>query len=113
MSEDEKLDLSPLDPLQDRDHWKRMVADTLLRVDDVLAKRRPDALSAIAAWRRPLLVAAATVVALLVPVEIALEKREAHAERIERLITLSAEWTPGDNPPSGAAFVRALTEERP
>ena len=109
MNEEEKLDLSALDPLRQPDRWQHVMDETMLRVDGVLAARRTDALSAIAAWRRPLLVAAGILVALLVPVEIALEKREHDSESIERLTSLSATWTPGDTPPSSAAFLRALT----
>ena len=112
MTEEERLDLSLLDP-RDPEHWQRVMADTLGRVDAVLSRRVQDPFTAIAGWKRPLLIAAGFALALLIPVEFALEARESEAERVERLVSMSADR--GDaEPPSGADFLRALyAAERP
>ena len=113
MSEDERLDLSALAP-EGEAHWPRVMATTMTRVDAALARRTADPLSMIAAWRRPLLVAAAAAVALLIPVELALETRETAVEQVERLVSMSVRWSHGDSRPSGAEFLRALaTEDTP
>lgn len=111
MNEDDRLDLSPLDPMRDPGHWQAVMGATLMRVDAVLFQRRQDPLSLIASWSRPLLVAAATAVALLVPAEIALETREERAEQVRRLVALSTGWQEEGAPPSGSDFLRALAAE--
>jgi hypothetical protein len=106
------VDLSPLRPA-DEARWQRVVSATLLRVDALLEARQlaQDPLTLIASWRRPVLVAAGIAVAILVPVELVLEVREARAEQVEALVTLSAELVRGETPPSGADFLRALAVE--
>ena len=113
MNEHDPLDLSPLDPAADPARWQRVVDATLLRVDGALAarERAQDPLTLIASWRRPVLVAAGVAVALLVPVELFLEVREARAEQVEALVTLSAELVQAETPPSGADFLQALAAE--
>ena len=111
MTEHDRLDLSALDPMRDPEQWERMMAATLVRVDAVLTRRMEDPITAIAAWRRPLLLAAAAMLALLIPVELALEARESRAEQVERLVSLSTDWDHSGGPPSGAEFLRALTTE--
>lgn len=111
MSEPDKVDLSVLSPTMEPEHWDRVMAATLIRVDAVLARRAEVFLVTIAGWTRPLLIAAAALLMLLVPVEVALEKRESGVEQIERLVALSVEWDRGESPPSGAEFVRALSAE--
>lgn len=114
MNEDDRLDLSALDPMQDPEHWQSVMAATLHRVDGVLARRAGDPLSTIADWTRPLLALAAVAVAILIPVELALETRETNVEQVRRLVSLSVERSPGADPPTGAEFLRALTaDERP
>jgi hypothetical protein len=110
--EHDPVDLSTLDA--DAARWQRVVGATLLRVDAVLEARQraQDPLTLIASWRRPVLVAAGIAVAILVPVELVLEVREARAEQVEALVTLSAELVQTGSPPSGAEFVRALAAER-
>ena len=114
MSEHEPLDLSPLDPTGDPERWRDVVAATRLRVDAALAQRADDPIALIAGWRRPLLVAAAAAIALLVPVELYLETREPRAEQVERLVALSSDRDAAGAAPSGAEFLRALAaKERP
>jgi hypothetical protein len=111
MTDHDRLDLSELDPMRDAEQWERVMAATLVRVDAVLSRRTEDPLAAIAAWSRPLLVAAAAALVLLIPVEFALELREQRAEQVQRLVSLSTGWDDGEEPPTGAEFLRALTAE--
>lgn len=108
---DDRMDLSPLDPMRDPGHWGAVMAATLTRVDAVLAERElaSDPLALIASWTRPVLAAAAITIALLIPVELTLEMREAEAERVERLVTLSSAMNGGATP-TGADFLQALAE---
>jgi hypothetical protein len=112
MNDPDRLDLSALDPLRDPGHWRAVVDETLARVNIVLARRaqREDPFTLIASWARPVLLAAATILALLVPAKLALEAREAKAERVRRLVALSAQLASDAPTPSGAEFVRALGE---
>lgn len=111
MNEHERFDLSALSTEQDPDHWHAFVGATLMRVDAALTRRAEDPLSLIASWTRPLLIAAAVAVMLLVPVEIVLETREARAEQVQRLVALSTEWGRSEAPPSGTDFLQALAEQ--
>ena len=110
----DRVDLSPLDAAADPARWQRVVDATLLRADAALEARRraQDPLTLIASWRRPVLIAAGVAVAILIPVELVLEVREARAEQVEALVTLSTELVQTDTPPSGADFLRALAVER-
>jgi len=111
MSENDRLDLSALDPMRDRERWERVVSATTVRAEMAVARRGEDALTTIASWTRPLLLAAAIALLVLVPIEVALEAREPRSEQVERLVTLSAGLHESDAPPSGAEFLRALTAE--
>ena len=113
MDDETRLDLSPLDPGVDPAGWQGFLAGTLQRVDTVLAEREgPEGpMLVIASWRRRLLFAAAAALAMLIPAEIVLELREARAERVQRLVAISTHW--GATPPTGAEFLRALSEQRP
>jgi hypothetical protein len=101
------LNLSALDPARDPARWQAVMNATLVRVDDVLAQRRQDALTLIAGWRRPLLAAAAAAVLMLVPVEVALERRETRAETLRGLVAASQAWAEGRTP-TGAELLRAM-----
>ena len=113
MKEQEPVDLSPLAAAADPARWQRVVDATLSRVDAVLEarERAQDPLTLIASWRRPVLIAAGVALAVLVPVELLLEVREARAEQVEALVTLSSGLTRSEAPPSGADFLRALAAE--
>jgi hypothetical protein len=111
MDDSDRLDLSALDPTCEPDRWQIVVEGTLLRVNEVLARRAQGPLGLIASWARPLLIAGAVAVAVLVPVEIVLELHEPQAEQVRSLVTLSAGWESGEQPPSGAEFLRALAEK--
>lgn len=110
MSDPDRVDLSALGTAHDPARWRAVVDATLLRVDAVLARRSEDPLSLIASWTRPLLAAAAVLLALLLPLQFTLEARESRAERVDRLVTLSTGWVDGE-PPSGTEFLRVLAGE--
>ncbi len=114
MTDHERLDFSSLDPARDPEHWGALVAGTLARVDVALEgrARRDDPLHLIAAWRKPLLAAAAALILMLIPVEFALELRERRVEQVGRLVALS-HWPAETQPPSGADFRRALGGTQP
>lgn len=109
MTGDDRLDLSALAP--DPERWPGVVAETLRRVDTILteAVRADDPLLVIAAWRRRLLFAAAASLAILVPVEIMLERKEARHAPVERLIAVSGI----QGKATGADFLRALEGDTP
>lgn len=108
MDEHRPVDFSALDPMQEPEHWQTVVDTTLQRVDNVFAASPENALMLIASWRRRLVLAAAIAIALLVPVEFVLEKRESAVEQIQILVRLSTRSALGEGPPSGAELSRAL-----
>lgn len=114
MNENDPVDLSPLGARVDPGRWEAVVASTMARVDAALAERerRHDPLTLIAAWRRPVLLAASVALALLVPLEIALERRETRVEQVAALVALSWSLDRVESQPSGADFLRALAAER-
>jgi hypothetical protein len=114
MIDDEKLDLSALDPARDPTRWQAVVDATLRRVDVVLAHRSMreiDAFDLIASWRRSLVAAAAVVLAVLIPAEIALEIRESRAEAIHRLAVLSASSAQHHQAPTAAEILRTIADQ--
>lgn len=109
MTDDRRLDLSALDPERDPRRWRAVVEGTLARVDGVLlARARPDPLSLIAGWRRPLLAAAAGAVLALVPVEVLLERRESRREPLQGMVSVSTTWAQEGRAPTGAELLRAI-----
>lgn len=109
--DDDRLNLSALDPMREPEHWQSAFDSTLARVDAVLRERerRQDPLVLIAGWMRPLLAAAAVTVAILIPMEIALEKNEINAERVQLLVTFSMDWAHGEQQPTGTDLLRVLS----
>lgn len=108
MDDERPLNLSALDPARDPGRWRMVFDATLARVDDVLLHRRQDPLAFIAGWRRPLLAAAAAALLLLVPVEIALERRETRAETVRGLVAVSTAWAREGRAPTGEELMRAM-----
>lgn len=108
MDDDRRLDLSALDPARDPARWRAVRDATLSRVDSVLPRRRSDVLSQIAGWRRPLLAAAAAALLLLVPLEVALERRESRVETVRGLVAASTAWAVDGRAPTGAELLRAM-----
>jgi riboflavin biosynthesis pyrimidine reductase len=110
MTDDARVDLSALDPMEDPARWQAILDDVQRRVDVVLAERSEQArpLIVIASWRRRLMLAAAVVITVLVPAEVALEAREKEQEQVRRLVAVSV--LRDDGRPTGAEFLRALGE---
>ena len=111
----ERVDLSALDPERDPARWNALVDATLRRVDQVVEARSAmseDPFSTIAGWRRPLLIAAAASVAILIPIELALEARESRIEAARRMATASLAWVDEARSPTGAEILRAISETR-
>jgi hypothetical protein len=109
MMDDERVNLSALDPARDPGRWRAVMEATMTRVDGVLLNRvRPDPLALIAGWRRPLLAMAAGTVLLLVPVEVALERRETRQEPLRGLVDVSNAWAQEGRAPTGAELLRAI-----
>jgi hypothetical protein len=113
MTDDARVDLSALDPMDDPARWQAVLDSAQRRVGAVLAERSEQAraLIVIASWRRRLMLAAAIVIAVLVPAELALEAREKEQERVRRLVAVSV--LPSDGTPTGADFLRALGAPTP
>lgn len=112
--DDERLDLSALDPTSNAVHWQSVLSVTLERIDAVLQERerQNDPLVLIAGWMKPLLVAAAVALAILIPVKIALQDEDGQANQVEQLVSLSTAWADGESP-SGADLIRALSQGAP
>jgi hypothetical protein len=109
MMDDDRLNLSALDPGRDPARWRAVMDGAMARVDGVLlARARPDPLALIAGWRRPLLAAAAAAVLLLVPVEVALELRESREEPVRGLVSVSTVWAQEGRAPTGEELLRAI-----
>ena len=106
--DERRLDLSALDPARDPGRWRAVLGATAARVDDALLRRRQDPLTLIAGWRRPVLAAAAAALLVLVPVEVALERREARRETVRALVSASTAWAREGRAPSGAELLRAM-----
>lgn len=109
MMDDERVNLSALDPARDPGRWRAVMETTMARVDGVLLQRaRPDPLVLIADWRRPLLAMAAAAVLLLVPVEVALERRESREASLRGLVNASTAWAQSGRAPTGAELLRVV-----
>lgn len=108
--DEERLDLSALDPARDPDRWRATVDATLARVDGVLRERerRRGPLAEIAGWTRPLLAAAAVATAILLPAHAALERHVDRREQVRGLVALSTDWARGEHRPTGADLLRAV-----
>jgi hypothetical protein len=108
---DDRIDFSALGTEAHPDRWNAAVERTMRRVSEVLAQPRApfDPLFLIAGWIRPIVAAAAVLIAILIPTEIALESREENRERVERLVQLTSRLA-GDRALAAAEFVRALGE---
>ena len=91
----DRLDLSPLgmsDP-----EWRTLYESTVARLDSSLAlrRRRTDPVTIVWGWRYPILFAAGLLLAVLVPVELALERRERNRERFATLVQMSGDAARG------------------
>lgn len=110
---DEKLDLTPLDPASDPLRWERRIRQVAARSAEGAARRRPGALSVqLAAWLRPALACAAAA-ALVAWIPAWLPRAPAPApvastpaDRIVRLLA----WADGEQP-AAAALLAALGDD--
>ena len=109
MDDSDRIDLSALDPCANPERWRAVVDATLQRVDVALAARPRDPLTLIASWSRTLLASSALIVLVLIPVELALESREARAEQVQTLVRLSTETALGEAMPTGAELSAAIS----
>jgi hypothetical protein len=103
-NDQDRVDLSALEPRG----WPAVLDATLRRLDATLTSRRKDPLTLIASWSRSLTIGAGVMVAVLIPVELALEVREGQAEPVQRLVTLSTRAALGAQSPTGEELSRAL-----
>jgi hypothetical protein len=109
LMDDRRLDLSALGP--EPGEWERVLAATMARVDRALSESgelRDDPFDTIAGWSRPLLLAAAAALAIIIPVEIALEVRESNAAAARRLAQESASWVAAARSPTASEILRAI-----
>ena len=112
--DDNKLDLSSLSPSPGS--WQSTLDATMSRVDAALRESREfrdDPFVTIAAWSRPLLLAAAAALSIIIPVEIALEMRESRTEAARRLATESISWVVAERSPTGSEILRAMSSGAP
>ncbi len=108
--DDHKLDLSALNPVPSQ--WQSTLDATMARVDSALSETlasRSDPFATIAGWSRPLLLAAAAALAIIIPFEIALEMRESRTEAARRLAAESVYWVAAEKAPTGSEILRAMT----
>jgi hypothetical protein len=113
MTDPDRLDLSPLDPGRDPEHWSDFLAVTRLRVEAAMERVADtrDPVELLAGWLRPVLAAAAVLVALLGSARLLVGGRGAaleHASEARRLAALSDESLGHGLRPSGAQLLVAL-----
>ncbi len=110
MNDFDRIDLSPLDPARDPVRWADFVAATRLRVEAALAAP-PAPLDLLAGWVRPILAAAAVLVALLGSARLLVGNKGAaleHASEARRLAALSDQSLGQGLRPTGAQLLVAL-----
>lgn len=117
MTEADSMDLSPVDPGRDPERWAGRVDATRLLVEAVLARRigRAGALDIVGAWLRPILAAAAVLVALLGAAGAVLGGRNATLDRASearRLAVLSDNSLGRGERPTGAQLLVAIRSRR-
>lgn len=112
---DDRMDLSPLDPTADGEHFERIVASIGDRAALELARRRAgtSAFGQIAGWRRPMLAAAAAIVIASVAVltQIATPTNHNRSEGFAVAIGVPlglAEWVTGGGTPTPADLLTGL-----
>lgn len=115
---DDRMDLSPLDPTGDREHFEPIVASIADRAALELARRRArtSAFGQIAGWRRPMLAAAAAIVIASVAVltQVAIPTNDVRAEGLAVAMGVPqglAEWVTGGGTPTPADLLAGLAGE--
>ena len=112
MNEPEPVNLSPLDPARDPQHWSAVMEATRLRVEAVLSERTAslDALTVVGRWARPILAAAALALGLLGATLAAVRETAPSAlpaSDAQRLAALSVGFAEG-HVPTGAELAAAV-----
>lgn len=112
----ERVDLSPLDPAEDRLRYERWVRRILDAAAPELARRaREDGpLALVAGWARPMLAAAAVIAALALGVLSAVERDAAATDSVVDALGVpapAAEWLEDGREPTASDLVLAM--ERP
>ena len=104
----EHVDLSALGMSESQ--WQSLYDGTMARIEGnpAFSERRNDPVTVVSGWQRPILAAAAILVAILIPVEFALEMRERNLERIQALAHVSSDVARGLRPPSAAELLKAI-----
>lgn len=112
MNDDDRVDLSALKLTHSE--FESFLDSTLARADDNLRMRRRqgDLALIVTGWRREILAAAAILIAILIPVEIALELREQPGQRIATLAQASADAARGLRQLSPTDLLKAVVWER-
>lgn len=112
--ETERVDLSPLDPAEDRLRYERLVRRILDAADPELARRARDAgpLALVAAWAKPTLTAAAIIAAIalggLVSTERTIPTDTDFMVDALGVPAPAAEWLEDGREPSAADLVIAM-----
>jgi hypothetical protein len=117
MTDPDGMDLTALDPGRDPERWARRVDATRLLVDAVLAGRLAPSgsLDMVGAWFRPILAAAAVLVALLGAAGVVLGGRSTPLDRASearRLAVLSDNSLGRGERPTGAQLLVAIRSRR-
>ena len=114
----ERVDLSPLDPAEDRLRYERLVRRIVAAADPELARRAREAgtLALVAAWARPA-VAAAAIVAAVALGGLSATQRDG-ARSTESMVDAlgvpapAAEWLEHGREPSAEDLVLAMERRR-
>ena len=116
MTEDERLDLSALDPGRDRVRWAGIVQATLREAEQALGRRvaPADPFDLLVGWFRPILAAAAVLAGILGATSVALHSRTSldAASESRRLAALSEQSLGRGVHPSGAQLLVAIRSRR-
>lgn len=117
MTEPDGMDLTALDPGRDPQRWARRMDATRLLVDAVLAGRLPPSGSfdIVGGWFRPILAAAAVLVALVGAAAAGLGGRNTALDRASearRLAVLSDHSLGRGERPTGAQLLVAIRSRR-
>jgi hypothetical protein len=110
--DEERIDLSPLDPARDPQRWQAFVERTLGRAEAALERRgRAGAWGVLAAWGRPVLAAAAVLAAVLVAATALIRggAKDAGASGAAHVLAVhSSEWATGARPFSTRELIASL-----
>jgi hypothetical protein len=117
--DDDRVDLSAVDPTLDRDRLEGAVGRIVRSAEPELAARRraSSAIALIATWRRPMLAAAALVLVIGASVLIEVPQRDpgpAAPQRLAQTLRIPstvAGWMMADDVPTPAQLLALFAEE--